>query len=340
MKLRTKIAGTVALPLALAIASAASAATVVDTDAHRLNIGGFVAAQAVWTMADAADTNNYSMNLGTSRVNIDYRNKQHDIRFLYEQNVASNSLRHAAIFHDGWVAGQTWSFFANATGAGETVDATGVALTSAPQQRNALLGKVITFGDGMSVGVAAEKRYNTTDTAAPDITVNFKGNFGGVGVFVAGQQYNVNNSKPGSSASLGTCTDYNDLTTCIVNPPKAAVIEDDESFTRFTVGASVPMGAFGLKAAFTQDDKDAYASVAGQLKISDQLRTNLVVEQFMADADDSDYTAVWVNGFYKLQSGWEWGGEVRMVTADDNASAINGLNDKDMRVSLQAKYAF
>lgn len=322
MKLRTKIAGTVALPLALAIASAANAATVVDTDQHKLQIGGFVAAQAVWTSPDVGDMD-YSMNLGTTRLNVDYTNKQHDIRFLYEQNIGNNSLRHAAIFHDGWVAGQTWSFFANATGAGETVDATGVALTSAPQERNALLGKVIPLGDGMSVGVSIEDRnLGATETAVPDITANFKGNFGGVGVFVAAQQYNTTTGTAGKV----------DLDAGSITP---AVAGEDESFTRFTAGASVPMGALGLKAAFTMDDKDAALSVAGQFKVNDQLRTNLVVEQSMVDVGN-DYTQLWVNAFYKLQSGWEWGAEVSTASGADGAT----VDEKDMRVSLQAKYAF
>ena len=324
MKLRTKIAGTVALPLALAIASAANAATVVDTAEHQLKIGGFVAAQAVWNSPDVGDMD-YSMNLASSRLNVEYQNKENDIRFLYEQFLGGdNTLRHAAIFHDGWVAGQTWSFFANLTGLAETVDATGTAGSSSWASRNALLGKVIPLGDGMSVGVSIEDRnLGATETAVPDITANFKGNFGGVGVFVAAQQYNT---RAGATYALNTATGAIDKT------PGAA---DDESFTRFTAGASVPMGALGLKAAFTQDDKDAALSVAGQFKVNDQLRTNLVVEQSMVDVGD-DYTQLWVNAFYKLQSGWEWGAEV------STASGANGatVKEKDMRVNLQAKYAF
>src|SRR5690554_3936872 len=73
MKLRHKIAGTLALPLALAIAaSTANAATVVDTDAHTLKIGGFVAAQAGWTIKDKAPGQDsdvdFGMGLGVSRL--------------------------------------------------------------------------------------------------------------------------------------------------------------------------------------------------------------------------------------------------------------------------------
>lgn len=343
MKLRHKIAGTLALPLALAIASTANAATVVDTDAHTLKIGGFVAAQAVWEMPDAGDAN-YVMDLGTTRLNVAYTKKTSagDITVLYENDwndaekaAGAYRLRHAAIMYDGWVAGQTWSFFANLNGLGETLDANGNAITSSWANRNAVLGKNISLGDDMSVGIALEDRaQNSGNTPvpaaggarntspAPDLTANFKAKVGGVGLFAAAQMYQVD--------------DDNDA-------------KKSEGKVRFTASAAVPLGdAATVKAAFTSDeDKHDAFSVSGQFKINDQIRTNLVVEQYMDEGNDADYTQVWVNAIYRMPVGLEWGAELHMVSADSGAdvgkpqSAYGAAaKDKDMTVRLQARYAF
>lgn len=337
MKLRHKIAGTLALPLALAIASTANAATVFDDEKQTLKIGGFVAAQAVWEMPDAGDAN-YVMDLGTTRVNIAYTKKTAagDITVLYENDwndatkaAGAYRLRHAAIMYDGWVAGQTWSFFANLNGLGETLDANGNAITSSWANRNAVLGKNIALGDGMSFGIALEDRGtnsgntpvagNTNTSPAPDITANFKAKLGGVGLFAAAQLYQVND---------------------------ATDAEKSEGKARFTASAAVPLGdAATVKVALTSDtDKYDAVSVSGQVKITDKVRTNLVVEQYMADADDSDYTQAWVNAIYKMDVGLEWGAEVHMVSGDDLAKAAapygGAAVDGDMTFRLQARYAF
>ena len=325
MKLRTKIAGTVALPLALAIASAANAATVVDTDAHKLAIGGFVTAQGVWSTFDAATKeDDFGMSLGVSRFNVNYTTKTSagDVRMYYENDWAGNKLdkdgkavgdyrlRHAAIFHDGWVAGQTWSFFSNLNGLGETVEQNGNAVRSAATGRNAVLGKVIPLADGMSVGVSLEDLGKSTEAMVPDIAVNFNGDFGAAKVFAAAQQYQT-----GADSEM-----------------------------RITASVAVPAGPATVKAAFTNDVDDSWVSVAGQFKVNDQVRTNLVVEQSMLDKDDTDYTAIWVNAFYKMPSGFEWGAELGTVSADAGskgpALGTGGNADGDMTFRLQAKYAF
>ncbi|MBE0508987.1 MAG: hypothetical protein IBX50_20095, partial [Marinospirillum sp.] len=327
-----KIAGTVALPLALAIASAASAATVVDTDAHRLQIGGFVAAQGIWSMPDEGD-GDFSMGLSTTRLNVNYTAKTDagDVRVMYENDYVGGGyrLRHAAIFHDGWVAGQTWSFASNLVGLAETVEQNGNAVRSAFTARNAVLGKVFSLADGMTVGVSLEDKAQSTESMVPDLTANFTGKFGDTTVFAAGQMVQV----------------------------------ADDSEMRLTFGLAQQLGnQMKLNAAFTSYIDDAWLSVGGQFKVNDQVRTNLVVEQSMMDADDADYTAIWVNAFYKMASGLEWGAELGMVSgdvgADEQAAALAGgmtqdeINaylpalgtggklDGDMTFRLQAKYAF
>ncbi|WP_027849261.1 hypothetical protein [Marinospirillum minutulum] len=330
MKLRHKIAGTLALPLALAIASTANAATVYDDEKQTLKIGGFVAAQAYWEMPDAGEVN-YGMDLGTSRLNVTHTSKTSagDITFMYEQNIANNTLRHAVIMYDGWVAGQTWSMFANLNGLGETLDANGNAITSSWASRRAMLGKNFSLGEGMSVGVAFEEKGDNAGNPGnaspmPDLTANFKAKVGGVGLFAAAQLYQVNDA-----------TD-----------PKAS-----EGKARFTASAAVPIAdVVTVKAALTSDtDKYNAVSVSGQFKITDQVRTNLVVESYMDDGKDKDYTQVWVNAIYRMQSGLEWGAEVQMVSGDTatgggaavvSPAAGAGVVDGDMAFRLQAKYAF
>lgn len=343
MKLRHKIAGTFALPLALAIAaSTANAATVVDTDAHTLKIGGFVGATAGWTIKDKAPTQDsdvdFEMGLGVSRLNIAYTQKTSagDITYLYENDWAGTQpsggnyrLRHAAIFYDGYVAGFTWSGFANLTGLSETIDPSGTSGNSANAQRTATLGKNFSIADGMSVGVfiedhshgfttAASASGRTANTPLPDLVANFKGDFGVAQAFAAVRMQQVD--KTGSAPA------------------------ETEAEVDFTLGVNSQVtDELNLKAALTSFDGDDLGfSVAGQYKFTDQIRANLVVEQYIADADDSDYTAIWVNAFYKMDAGWEWGAELRSVSADNTTIKVGSpaLADKDMSFTLQAKYAF
>lgn len=394
MKLRTKIAGTLALPLALAVAGATNAATVVDNDNHTLKIGGFVAATADWAIYDDTETFDFKggtanvkgkqdsdidfgMSLGVSRLNIAYTQKTSagDITYLYENDFNKNDfrLRHAAIMYDGYVAGYTWSGFANLTGLAETIDAAGPTGVSANAQRTAVLGKNISVGEDMSVGLFVEDRSHalttggaasgrTANTPLPDLVANFKGKFGTTSVFAAAEMIQVDkNNKSGDAkteAKVSATLGVNSQVTDELNL-KLAVSSWDE----------------GVKVS--GDGRDLGVLLGAQYKFTDQIRTNLAVEQFVADAKDSDHTAVWVNAFYKMDSGWEWGAELRSVstgkartgatanamgieaysknggTPDKNEAAakaaaeaaskhnkVNGLGDKDMMFSLMAKYAF
>lgn len=353
MKLRNKIAGTLALPLALAIASSVNAATVFDDEKQTLKVGGFIAAQAVWEMPDAGDAN-YVMDLGTSRLNIAHTTKTSagDITVLYENDWASGAaahgdyrLRHAAVMYDGWVAGKTWSFFANLNGLSETFDANGVAITSSWANRNAVLGKNISLGDDMSFGIALEDRAQNNGNAPdplvaggtsntspiPDAVVNVKAKVGGVGLFAAAQYYQVND---------------------------ATDAKDSKGKVRFTASAAMPVAdALTFKVAFTSDQDNYKAvSASGQYRITDKVRTNLVIEQYIdertgndsitgiANNKDRDYTQAWLNAIYRMDSGLEWGAELHMLTGDDRAKAAAAYGaakeDKDVTLRLQAKYAF
>ncbi|WP_114417279.1 hypothetical protein [Marinospirillum perlucidum] len=325
MKLRHALAGTVALPLALAVASSANAATIVDNDEQTFKVGGFVQAQHVFGMYDADTTeDDHGMELGVSRLNFTHTKKTDagDITIFYENDFRGTPtgsspgyrLRHAVIKYDGWTAGYTWSFFSNLNGLGETIDHNGNAVRSAATNRNPVLGKTFTLADGMSVGVSLEDRGSSDAEMMPDITVNFNGNFGGIGVFAAAQNYAIGNGA-------------------------AATTE-----TRITGSVAVPAGPATVKAAFTQDVDDMWVTGSAQFRATETVRANLVVEQAMMDADDSDYTALFVNAIYTTPVGLEWGAEVGTVSADASSGGpllgSGGNSDGDMTVRLQARYAF
>lgn len=340
MKLRHKIAGTLALPLALAVSSA-NAAVVMDNDKGKLEVGGYISGIAQWTIrdssADDSDVNN-GIGLGLSRLNLKYTNKA-GVTLFYENDWASahtaNSgrpneagyrLRHAAVMYDGFVAGQTWSGFANLTALGETIDAVGTSGSATWANRTAVLGKNFDLGDGMSVGlfledqnVGSAPKGRTYNTAVPDITANFKGNFDAVDVFAGVRVLQVND-----------------------DPVK----RDTTTQTDLALGLNAKLTEdFNLKVGITAYEKDSVAddiaiSLAAGVKATEQLRFNLVGEQYIADAKKSDRTSIWLNGFYKLESGLEFGGEVQYVSADDNNAGLSGLGDKDVAVRIQAKYGF
>lgn len=354
MKLRTKIAGTLALPLALAVAANVNAAQITD----ELKIGGFVAATANWVIEDNADNNQSSdidagLDLGTSRINVSYT--KNGVNVLYENDWAGGDyrLRHAVISYDGWVAGYTWSAFSNRTALAETIDANGPTLRSAYAQRTATLGKNINLAEGMSLGLFIEdkthgldtetkgnSRVQTLDTdgkkvddrnsAIPDIAVNFKGDFGVAQAFAAVRMMQVNKAPTGGKAKTEGAVDFtlgvNSQLTDEFNLKFAATMFDKKSVTNISEGSGSDIGL----------------QLGAQYKFNDQVRANVVVEHYLADLDNNDYTAVWVNGFYKLDNGWEWGAELASVTGDgaSHAKTRTELGDKDLAVSLLAKYSF
>lgn len=350
MKLRHTIAGTLALPLALAVASA-NAATVFDDERGKLQVGGYISGIAAWDIEDDSGQDsdvNFGIGLGLSRLNFTYTNDS-GVTLFYENDWAGGAgglaasgnrdqnggtgyrLRHAAVSYNGLVAGQTWSGFANLTGLGETIDAVGTSGTATWANRTAVVGYNAPVADGMTVGIYLEDQSVGSDrsiagkkgnnTAVPDITANFKGNFGDIDVFAGVRMVQVNDS-------------------IVVGK------EDTEAKVDFAVGVNAQLSdEFNLKAGLTMYDEDVYksakgrdlaASLAAGFKVSEQVRTNAVVEFISTDDKDSDSITLWVNGFYTLDSGLELGGELQYVSSDDFAKRT----DKDMTVRLQAKYAF
>lgn len=344
MKLTTKIAGSMALPLALAVAAnSAQAFTVVDNDEHTIAIGGYLSAITSWNIpdADGRDENN-RFSAGTSRLNLSYTDKETGTKFFYEQQFVggaghpdgqANGLRHAYFeTADGLVAGHTWSFGTNNVARIETIEVNNNSNVTDQvySSRNLLLGQRFTVADGMKVGISLEEQNDkggTTESVMPAVTANFDGQFGDARVFAAWTNFAA-----------------------------PAVTGDDERNNRLTLGASVDLGAATIRAGVTHlmlddkvgDDKTA-ASVGVGFKINEQVRVNAAVEHVTWDkTKDADATSLWLNAFYLAQNGVEWGAELQYVSADDNAggfknvgyTAADNLKDKDMAIRLQAKYAF
>lgn len=318
MKLYTKIAGTLALPLALAVAAnSAQAYTVVDTSEHKLSVGGYLSAIASWDkQGNSKSTSNNKFNnnfsAGTSRLNIGYTNKEIGTSFFYEQQFDSgnqtNGLRHAFFStEDGWVGGHTWSFGTNLVALAETIDTTGNSLVSyqVGGPRNLLLGKKFKLDDSMTVGLAIEGknttrqgRNNTGRSKAPAVTANFEGNFNGIKVFTAVTNYAVNVKPVDNTPNSMTW----DGTQWVYDAPKAKRSGKDKRYTRFTVGSAIPMGDATLKLGLTHNfgmtskntrsssgkgyfanlspdnAKGTHVSAALNYRVTEKIRTNLAIE--------------------------------------------------------------
>ncbi len=372
MKLKTKIAGSLALPLALAVAAnSAQAFTVVDNADQKVAIGGYLSAISSWAKTgnkESAVNNKFNNELhaGTSRLNLTYIDKETGTKFFYEQDVFSN-LRHAFFeTEDGIVGGQTWSFGTNLVALAETIDTDGNSNVSyqAYGPRNLLLGKKFKLDDGLSIGLALEETKHGTKngfdkaqkSVLPAVVANFQGEFGDTKVFAAWTNYAFNVED--------------------VNDPQNESAKDKRA-NRLTFGTDIGLGDANVKLGLThnfgkkhgggeviggaRNAKGTHVSAALGFQVNEKIRTNLATEYSKWNKDS--YTKpnsnkagnayrVWLNGFYQADNGIEWGAEVQMakVKAEDkggvpvtygaNETHEAKLADKGTAIRLQAKYAF
>lgn len=377
MKLKTKIAGSLALPLALAVAAnSAQAFTVVDDADKKVTIGGYLSAITYWDKVNSDDKFNNAFSAGTSRLNIGYTDKETGTRFFYEQQFVgglgapdtqtSNGLRHAYFAtEDGLIGGYTWSFGTNLVALADTIDTQGNSLVSyqVGGPRNLLLGQKFKLDDGLSVGLSLENQNNTVggdDNAAkksvvPAVTANFEGEFADTKVFAAWTNYAVNND---DGAGHGK----------------------DKRANRLTLGTNVGLGDANVKLGVTQNfgvkdngeqllesasaAKGTHVSAALGFKVNEKVRTNLATEyskwdkKVISKAGDGAKAGtayrVWLNAFYLADNGIEWGAEysqanVKAAVNDVPADVVllkpyggseGALQHKGKAIRLQAKYAF
>lgn len=373
MKLTTKIAGSMALPLALAVAAnSAQAFTVVDNDEHTITIGGYLSAITSWDKAGSKTSRpterkfNNEFSAGTSRLNLGYTDKATGTKFFYEQQFVSNGqtngLRHAYFeTADGLVGGHTWSFGTNNVARIETIEITNNSLVTDQHygSRTLLLGQRFTVADGMKVGVSLEDQNNTVSvtntnnvakpaskSVLPGVTVNFDGQFGDARVFAAWTNYAVN--------------------TKALTPTDSG---KDKRTNRITLGTSIDAGAANIKLGLTHNfgvkqggaqvlndmgnAKGTHVSGALGFKVNEKVRTNLAFEYSEWDKDsgivnkknkDGDASRVWLNAFYQADNGIEWGAEYQYADIDasnvEYKSLDKTLYDNGQAIRLQAKYAF
>lgn len=354
MKLKTKIAGSLALPLALAVAAnSAQAFTVVDNADQKVAIGGYLSAISSWAKTGNKESGynnkfNNSLHAGTSRLNLTYIDKDTGTKFFYEQQFegglvnASNGLRHAFFeTEDGIVGGYTWSFGTNLVALAETIDTDGNSNVSyqAYGPRNLLLGKKFKLDDGLSIGLALEETKHRTNglgngkaqkSVLPAVVANFQGEFGDTKVFAAWTNYAFN------VVPVGTVGDESGK---------------DKRANRLTFGTDIGLGDANVKLGLThnfgkkydggevisgaRNAKGTHVSAALGFQVNEKIRTNLATEyskwnkKAIHKKDNTDKAGnayrVWLNGFYQADNGIEWGAEVQMAKVKAEYKGVGGV---------------
>lgn len=278
------------------------------------------------------------MNQATTRLNFDIRTQTQygQVRVFIEEEVsgAATGRRHRALFWGDYVAGWTWSNFADLTGGGEVLAPVPLANGSSWANRNFILGRTFRLNDSSSLAVSLEDRQLQGDngTAVPDLTANYRATFGNVSLHLGAQFYQLD---------------------------KFDGSDDSEGKSRFILGASLPVtDDLTLKASFiTDEDNYDGAVVSAQYKLTDQWRTNIVVEQILHNDDaapgrgaattnvrrpadrpkglggavNEDHQKIFLNAIYRTQLGVELGGEVEVY---------NGDSKTDTLLTFQARYGF
>lgn len=323
MKLKHKIAGTILLPLA--------AATMATTAHAELSVGGYVAAEFSMDSGETkvgGDTQDVTGSAVSSRINFKHTNLgSSNATVLFEGDYYGGGggnnlrLRHAVVMVDGWTVGQTWSSAANLNGILPTVDFVGLTGGSVHADRFAQIAHTIDMGSAkLKVGV--EDWGNGTSgkdgPAIPDIAAGLSTNMGGLSLF-------------GGAA--------------LVNAPKGT---KNESFVHLTASAKMQVSE-GMKvvASFTQSgDKDLttakpkneYTAFSGGLgmDLGGGMSANAMAEVNQhGDSAKEDMTTIFVNAFYKMPSGLQFGAEVQNVTSAGYTKGSDNTN-----INFQGKFAF
>lgn len=333
-----KLAALAMTPLMAAlVATSAQAVTFKATDNTSIGIGGLIFAQSVWAKPDGGDAT-FGMNQATTRLNFDIRTQTQygQVRVFMEEELsgAATGRRHRALFWNDYVVGWTWSSFADQIGGGEILAPVPLASGSSWMSRNLMMGRNFKLSDTSSIAVSIEDRQlqGANGSALPDLTANYRGKLGSLSLHLGAQFYQLDKFD-GSG--------------------------DSEGKARFILGASLAASdALTLKASFiTDEDNYDGAAVSVQYKLTDQWRTNLVVEQILHNEDaapgrgaattnvrrpadrpkgltgavNEDHQKIFLNAIYRTQVGVEVGGEVEVY---------NGDSKTDTLLTLQARYGF
>lgn len=322
MKLQHKIAGTILLPLAAAAMS---------TTAHaELSVNGFVAGQFSMT-EDAAKDNDAVGSASISRIG--FKKTQlgsSNATVLVEGDFFAGRetsrapspagtlrMRHAVVMVDGWSVGQTWSSAANLNGIVPTIDFVGLTLGSSYADRTAQIAYTMDLGGSkLKLGLEDWKKgvKGTDGPNVPDLAAGFSTKMGGLSVFAGGALVNENDS-------TGENSNWVHLTASA----KMAVSESLKVTGAFTSSGN------------DDTDKDWTAFSGGvSLGLGGGLSANAMAEVKSYGASGAeDETSMFVNAFYKMPSGLEFGAELQTVADAGGAKGADITN-----INFQGKFAF
>ncbi|MFG1490034.1 porin, partial [Oceanospirillum sp. HFRX-1_2] len=214
--------------------------------------------------------------------------------------------------------GQTWSPSANLNALLPTIDFVGFTAGSAPAGRTPQITKVIDMGGStLKVGIEDNGKADaqTDGTSIPDISAGFTMNAGSMSIFAGGTLMNANDTVKGEATQVveATASVKMDMGGMKLVGSFAMIGDDDTNVaesTAFSAGVGIPVGG-GMSV-------NAMAEV-----------------QSYGDSSKEDQSTVFVNAFYKMPSGLEFGAEVQNVTA------VGGTDGSDLtNINFQGKFAF
>lgn len=322
MKLQHKIAGTILLPLAAAAMS---------TTAHaELAVGGYVAAEfSMDTTAKtgADDVKDTSGSAVKSRFNLKQTNVGSSNATVliegdfYGSNAAGTTndfrLRHAVVMVDGWKVGQTWSSAANLNGILPTVDFVGLTGASVYANRHPTIAKTMDMGGSkLSFGIEdwGKGSAGKDGPSLPDLAAGFSTEMSGLSIFAGGALVNENDA-------AGKNSNWVHLTASA----KMALGDDMKAVGSFTSSGNDD----------TKKDWTAFSGGVG-LGLGGGMSANAMFEvKSFGAAGTEDQSTMFVNAFYKMPSGLEFGAELQNVTAKDGTDGSDLTN-----INFQGKFAF
>ncbi|WP_417594192.1 hypothetical protein [Oceanospirillum sp.] len=316
MKLQHKIAGTILLPLAAAAMSTAAHA--------EFSMGGYVAAEFSLDTVSDGDSTDVNGSAVKSRFNLKQTNLgSSNATILFEGDYYGNGnqgnlrMRHALVMVDGWKIGQTWSSAANLNGILPTVDFVALTGGSAYANRHPMIAKEVDMGGSkLSFGVEdwGKSTAGEDGPVIPDLAAGFTTKMGDVSLFAGGALVNENDSK-GENAnwvhiSASAKMAMSDSMKAVLSVTKTGNDDIDADWTAVSGGMGMGFGG-GLSANAMAEVKSFGASGA------------------------EDQATVFVNAFYKMPSGLEFGAEIQNIT---DAAGMEG--DDRTNFNVQGKYAF
>ena len=329
MKLQHKIAGTLLLPLA--------AATMATTAHAELTVGGYVAAEFSMDTTSATgveDTNDTSGSAIASRINFKHTNLgSSNATVLFEGDYYGGNatgstndlrLRHAAVMVDGFTVGQYWSSAANLNALLPTIDFVGYTKASVEANRYAQIAYTLDMGaTKVKFGVEdwGDGEEGTDGPSIPDFAAGVTSKMGGTSLFLGAAMVNDNDkdgknttySHLAASAKVEVAEGTKLVAAYVASGNDEADGGSDESWTAMSAGVGLNLGG-GISANAMYEVKEFGAT------------------------GTKDQSTMFVNAFYKMPSGLQFGVELQDVT--DSFNKTDTRYEDMSNINFQGKYAF